>query len=165
MPRIDDGDSMARDAALIGVSQNEPLAFDVRVSAASAAAHVMSSWCGLRRVRPPSRRRPIPSDESFRRVATVCRRGEARLWTEQVHLPWSGTGAIARVSWLPAKLGEVMGLLREVQEMTAGRAMMTGRVGTARDGDHEPRSRCRRSAISRLRKSILSARSRTPREP
>jgi len=127
MASYDDGDSMARDAALIASSQNEPLAFDVRVSAASAAAPRYELLVRLASSPPPSRRRPIPSTNPLRRVANcVSTRGSASLdRAGAAAVEWNRSDCARQL--VACELGEVMGLLREVQEIQPGRAMMTGR--------------------------------------
>ena len=37
------------------------------------------------------------------------------MWNDQVRSPWTGTGAVIRFGWLPAKLAEITTLMNDVQ--------------------------------------------------
>jgi hypothetical protein len=76
------------------------------------------------------------------------------VWSAQTRSPWSGTGAVIRFGWLPAKLTEVAMLMHDVQQI-AGSIVMVGRVGIGAglmrvDGD----SRVQAAVVERLRSSV-----------
>ena len=121
----DDGDVLARDVMQVSSSQLEPMAFDVmldggeyrlRLLFASSPAAVSAQIESAQRLlsKPSS----ILTDEQ-----------ELEVWNAQVLSPWSGTGAVIRFGWLPAKLAEITTLMNEVQTI-AGPVVMAGRVGT-----------------------------------
>ena len=121
----DDGDVLARDVMLVSTSQLEPMAFDVmldggeyrlRLLFASSPAAVSAQIESAQRLlsKPSS----ILTDER-----------ELEVWTAHVRSPWSGSGAVIRFGWLPAKLAEITTLMNEVQTI-AGPVVMAGRVGT-----------------------------------
>ena len=121
----DDGDVLARDVMQVSSSQLEPMAFDVmldggeyrlRLLFASSPAAVSAQIESAQRLlsKPSS----ILTDER-----------ELEVWNAQVRSPWSGTGAVIRFGWLPAKLAEITTLMNEVQTI-AGPMVLAGRVGT-----------------------------------
>jgi|SoiMethySBSTD1v2_1073268.scaffolds.fasta_scaffold09989_5 glycolate oxidase FAD binding subunit len=125
-----DHERLAHDAAAVSASQIEPTAFDVRVPRANAGT---APYCLLVRIAssPSSVDGQIESARRLIPSAAQIVRGEleSALWSEQVRQCWSDAGAVVRLGWLPAKLGEVIALIHEVQKMAAGRVAMTGRVG------------------------------------
>ncbi len=61
----------------------------------------------------------------------VLRDGEeAELWRNQVRDPWTGTGAVVRLSWRPADLLSVLALIQDMQHRAQVPVVMTGRIGT-----------------------------------
>ncbi|MCC7415642.1 MAG: FAD-binding oxidoreductase [Acidobacteria bacterium] len=92
-------------------SQLEPLAFDVTWQPAPAALHIRFGS------------RPEVVDAQVEQARAMLRGAggstevieadeERRLWREQQMRPWSGSGAVARMSWLPANLSAVLSELR-----------------------------------------------------
>jgi glycolate dehydrogenase FAD-binding subunit len=146
----DDGEALARDVMQVSTSQLEPMAFDVmlesghyrlRLLFASSPAAVNSQ------VESAQRLLSKPS-------AVLTGDGEMAVWSAQTRSPWSGTGAVIRFGWLPAKLTEVAMLMRDVQQI-AGSIVMVGRVGIGAglmrvDGD----SRVQAAVVDRLRSSV-----------
>jgi glycolate oxidase FAD binding subunit len=146
----DDGDALARDVMQVSTSQLEPMAFDVileggqyrlRLLFASSPAAVNSQ------VESAQRLLSKPS-------SVVTGDGEMAVWSAQTRSPWSGTGAVIRFGWLPAKLTEVAMLMHDVQQI-AGSIVMVGRVGIGAglmrvDGD----SRVQAAVVERLRSSV-----------
>ncbi len=146
----DDGDVLARDVMQVSSSQLEPMAFDVmldggeyrlRLLFASSPAAVSAQIESAQRLlsKPSS----ILTDER-----------ELEVWNAQVRSPWSGTGAVIRFGWLPAKLAEITTLMNEVQTI-AGPVVMAGRVGTGAGllrVDADVRSQV--AVVERLRSSV-----------
>ncbi|MEQ1758579.1 MAG: FAD-binding oxidoreductase [Vicinamibacterales bacterium] len=60
----------------------------------------------------------------------LCDGEEAELWRNQVRDPWTGTGAVVRLSWRPADLSSVLALLQDMQHRVEVPIVMTGRIGT-----------------------------------
>ena len=152
-----DHERLAREAAAVSASQIEPTAFDVRLPRADA---------GIARYRLLVRIASSPSSvegqiESARRLIASAKqivRGEeeAALWTDQVRQCWTDGGAVVRLGWLPAKLGDVITLMHEVQKMASGRVAMTGRVAVGAgllsiDGDALTQA----AVVRRLRSSVF----------
>jgi glycolate oxidase FAD binding subunit len=153
----DDHERLARDVATISASQIEPTAFDVRVARADAGA--VPYRLLLRVASSPS---SVDGQiESARRMMAstsqiVRDESESALWTEQVQQPWSDAGAVVRLGWLPAKLGDVVTLVHEIQKIASGRVAMTGRVGVGAglltiDGDAMTQA----AVVRRLRSSVF----------
>jgi len=155
-----DAERLARDAASISASQVEPLAFDVRVSRFDAPPTSHETCQLLLRVASS----PSAVDaqiESVRRLAQsdgqlIVGEAESSVWKEQVRLPWKEGGAVVRVAWLPAKLADVITLIREVQQMAGGQLSMVGRVGAGAgllriEGDELTQS----AVVHRLRSSVV----------
>ena len=153
----DDHERLARDVAAVSASQIEPTAFDLRVPRADAS---VASYRLLLRVASS----PASVDaqiESARRVITagsqiIRDEPELALWTEQVRQSWSGDGAVVRLGWLPATLGEVITLIHDVQKMASGRVALAGRVGAGAglltiDGDAMTQT----AVVRRLRGSVF----------
>jgi glycolate dehydrogenase FAD-binding subunit len=153
----DNHERLARDVAAVSASQIEPTAFDLRVPRAGAG--VASSRLLLRVASSPA---SVDAQiESARRVIAagsqiVRDEPEAALWTEQVRQSWNGDGAVVRLGWLPAKLGEVITLIHDVQKMASGRVALAGRVGAGAglltiDGDAMTQT----AVVRRLRGSVF----------
>ena len=146
----DDGDVLARDVMQVSTSQLEPMAFDVmldggeyrlRLLFASSPAAVNAQIESAQRLlsKPSS----ILTDER-----------ELEVWNAQVRSPWSGTGAVIRLGWLPAKLAEITMLMNEVQTI-AGPVVLAGRVGIGAGllrVDADVRSQV--AVVERLRSSV-----------
>jgi glycolate oxidase FAD binding subunit len=162
-----DVERMTRDAAAIGGSQLEPIAFDVRVPPAGRATRAGDGTPGdgktyqllLRLASSPSAvdaqvlsvQRMLTGHVSMRRDAE-----ENALWSDHVRAPWLPEGAVVRVAWMPAKLDDVMTLVEEVQRMADGRVGLSGRVGAGAglltiEGDVLTQA----AVINRLRSSVF----------
>ena len=146
----DDGEVLARDVMQVSTSQLEPMAFDVmldggvyrlRLLFASSPAAVRSQIESAQRLlsKPSS----VLTDER-----------EVVVWNDQVRAPWSGTGAVIRLGWLPAQIVEITTLMHDVQKI-AGPVMLVGRVGTGAGllrVDADVRSQV--ALVQRLRSSL-----------
>lgn len=146
----DDGEALARDVMQVSTSQLEPMAADVllegghyrlRLLFASSPAAVTAQVESAQRL--------------LSKLSTVVTGDpEMDVWTDQVRLPWAGTGAVIRFGWLPAKLVDVATLMQDVQQI-AGPVVMAGRVGTGAglvrvDGD----VRTQAKVVERMRSSV-----------
>lgn len=118
-------DDLARDAAALAASQAEPTALDVRVTGAALALLVRlasSPAATAAQVDAVARLLSVPA-------ARVSGDEERAVWSEQVALPWTGHGPVVRVSWFPADLESVLGLLRAVEESGCRLVAFAGRAG------------------------------------
>jgi hypothetical protein len=111
----------------IAAGQLEPLAFDVRAVDTSEGLR----WTLLVRFASSPAAVATQLDAAralVRGETTALREGlEARAWSEQVGLAWEGEATVVRCSWLPSRLGEVLGLVRALRaECGVGFA---GRIG------------------------------------
>jgi len=146
----DEGETLARDVMQVSTSQLEPMAFDVmldggeyrlRMLFASSPAAVASQ------VESAQRLLSRPS-------AVITGDREMEVWADQTRAPWTGTGAVIRFGWLPAKLAEITTLMQDVQQI-AGPVVMVGRVGSGAglmrvDAD----TRAQAAVVERLRSSV-----------
>jgi glycolate oxidase FAD binding subunit len=126
---------LAADAAAIAAGQLEPLAFDVRLADTADGPR----WTLL--VRFASSPASVSTQLEAARAllhgdTTALREGlETRAWAEQVGLVWdpssalaeNGETAVVRCSWLPARLGDVLAMVRDLRGGCD--ATLTGRVG------------------------------------
>jgi glycolate oxidase FAD binding subunit len=126
---------LAADAAAIAAGQLEPLAFDVRLADTAEGPR----WTLL--VRFASSPASVSTQLEAARAllhgdTTALREGlETRAWAEQVGLVWDpssvlaapGETAVVRCSWLPARLGDVLAMVRDLRGGCD--ATLTGRVG------------------------------------
>jgi len=152
-----DSERLAHDTALVGASQVEPMAFDVRV------AHAGSSDAPCRLLlRLASSPSAVDAQvESARRLVArgaelLTGEAEALVWAEQVRAAWMASGAVVRIAWLPAKLADVISLIHEVQAMADGRVMLAGRAGAGAglltiEGDTLTQA----AVVRRLRSSVF----------
>jgi glycolate oxidase FAD binding subunit len=155
----DDGERLGRDAQAIMASQVEPMAFDVRIARSAVDPTTRSCLLLVRIASSPS---AVDAQiESAQRLLSGPSRlvrddQERAVWNEQVRGPWTESGAVVRVAWLPAKLTEVVTLVDEVQKMAAGRVSVWGRVGAGAgvitiDGDALTQA----AVVRRLRSSVF----------
>jgi glycolate dehydrogenase FAD-binding subunit len=155
----DDGERLGRDAQAILASQVEPIAVDVRVARRAAEVPTHSYLLLVRIASSPSSvDAQIESAQRLVSSASRLARGdeEHAVWNEQVRGPWTDSGAVVRVAWLPAKLAEVVTLVEDVQKMAAGRVSVWGRVGAGAgfmtiDGDAMTQA----AVVRRLRSSVF----------
>jgi glycolate oxidase FAD binding subunit len=126
---------LAADAAAMTAGQLEPLAFDVRVADTPEGPR----WTLLVRFAssPASVSTQLEAARSLLHgETTALREGlETRAWAEQVGLVWDASaapgggidGVVVRCSWLPARLGDLRAMVRDLR---AGCGVtLTGRVG------------------------------------
>jgi glycolate oxidase FAD binding subunit len=119
---------LVRDAGAISGSQIEPAAFDIRVEAAAGSRTALALL--IRFASSPSATdaqvaaaRALLSVEA----AVVSGADETRLWEEHIRAPWSGDGAVVRLSWLPTGLPDVLALTGEIARISAGSVALVGR--------------------------------------
>lgn len=145
-----DAAAVANAAAAIGASQLEPHAFDVYVGSAfrrtlliqfaSTQEAVDAQVDGLRRL--------IAAE----RFDIVTGAQEAASWRQQTRGVWDAPGAVIKVSWLPASLGALLGLVERIGGAGATATEFVGRASVGAgllrvDGD----VRSQVAAIERLR--------------
>ena len=138
------GARLASDVAALAASQLEPAACDVRSGGPSDLASPDRACTLLLRFAssPSSTEAQVAAAGAglSGEIEVLSGAAEAALWADQVRCPWvTGEGAAAggappavvRVSWLPARLAAVLGLLEDMRS-TAGAIALTGRaiVGT-----------------------------------
>lgn len=148
-----DIDAAARGLSALLASQLEPAACDVRAeggcrllvrfasSPAAAEAQIAAALA-------------LVGGEATAQATVVAGEPETALWAEQVSAPWARTGAVIRMSWLPAALGRVLALVQDVQRTTPSTVTFTGRAATGAgllgvDGDVQTLA----AAVERLRAS------------
>jgi len=153
----DDAERLGRDAQTLLGSQVEPIAFDVRVAQAGTDTTPYQLLMCIASS-PSAVDAQIESAQRLLSGGARLVRDEAEpaLWEQQVRGPWAESGVVARVAWLPAKLAEVVDLVREVQKMAAGRVSLWGRVGAGAgfmtiDGDALTQA----TVVRRLRSSVF----------
>jgi glycolate oxidase FAD binding subunit len=142
---IDDIDRVSR-------SQLEPTAYDVGLR---PGGHGDGSLSALVRFATSPEATAAQVAEALRLMTggsaqIVTGADESAVWADQVRRPWSGMGAVVRLSWLPAGLRQVMTLLDVLSGLT--HIELTGRAtvgaGFVRlDGDDDRIAR----AVERLR--------------
>jgi glycolate oxidase FAD binding subunit len=146
-----DPETMAREAAALAASQLEPAAFDIRAvfdgERSSLLLHVrFASSPAATDAQVAAARSLLAGGEA----ALASRDAETELWMRQIREPWHGDGAVVRMSWLPARLPQVLSLVGRL-ERSGGRAAFWARAmgaGFLRlDGDAASQI----AAIGRLR--------------
>ncbi len=120
---------LAANAAAIAASQIEPLACDVHVPAAgrpSLLVRFASSPAATRAQAATARTMLVGETEELSGDAERVR------WTGQVQAAWAGQAAVVRLSWMPARLAEVLRLVEDLRGRTSGALTLTARaiVGT-----------------------------------
>jgi glycolate dehydrogenase FAD-binding subunit len=155
----DDGERLGRDAQAMMASQVEPIALDVGIARPATDASSRPYRLLVRIASSPSAVE-AQIESAQRQLSSGARlvRGdeEHAVWNEQVRGPWTESGAVVRVAWLPAKLTEVVTLVDEVQKMASGRVSLCGRVGAGAgfmtiDGDAMTQA----AVVRRLRSSVF----------
>ena len=146
----DDGEVMARDVMQVSASQLEPMAFDVRLDGGEYRLRLLFASS------PAAVSAQVESAQRLLSKPSAVLDGDREIdvWTEQTRSVWSGTGAVVRLGWLPAKLAEMTTLMHDVQQI-AGPVVMVGRVGTGAgllriDAD----ARAQLAVVERLRASV-----------
>jgi glycolate oxidase FAD binding subunit len=143
-------DVLAREAAAIGGSQLEPVAFDVRSS--EATGHQLRLRFASS---PAATEAQISAARKLLSGGVEIARGgdETALWDEQRREPWQGSGLVVSLSWLPARLDEVLTLVQGTALSSGLKASLVGRVAGAGllrlEGEEDTHS----AAIATLRAS------------
>jgi glycolate oxidase FAD binding subunit len=136
--------ALARDAGAIAAGSLEPECCDVRVESedagrvvfrlllrfASSPAATDSQIAAARALMSggsPTREAPDPEGKGAVTVVTAER--ERLLWSGQLRAPWLAPGMVIRFSWLPARLGDVLSVVRGMYEEAGGAVIFSGRVG------------------------------------
>jgi glycolate oxidase FAD binding subunit len=128
--RYPDSGTLSQDAARLSASQLEPVAFDIRV-------HHGSGGETHRQLLVRFATSPEAVDAQADAARSLLAGGtesiaepEAVLWRDQTRQPWTGSGAVIRVGWLPASLPRVLDVL-DALEGPGGRSIgFHGRVMT-----------------------------------
>lgn len=131
-------EALARDVAALAASQIELAAFDIRASDRTGyellACFASSPAATDAQM---SAARALLTGEA----TVVTGERESSLWAGQLRVPWMGTGAVVRMSWLPSRLFDVLSLVRDVHHTVGGLVTLTGRaLGTGflrLEGDHQ----------------------------
>jgi glycolate oxidase FAD binding subunit len=128
--------TMTREVAALAASQIEPAAFDVRVGAGDAPYSLLlriatstaatDAQIAAARAMITGRSEVIASGVGVG-PPSVRLDAEQALWTGQIAAPWRGDATV-RLSWLPAKLPEVVALVGAIQHIDDVGAALTARV-------------------------------------
>jgi len=153
-----DGGALAAAAGEIAASQLDPLSVEAEINLGAAAARPIrqllvrfggTAASNLDQVAAAAR---LAAPFGPATEARLLDHDDADMWRDRDARVWSGSGAILRASWMPARLGDVLVLLKGVADATdvtidfAGRAAVGS--GTLRvEGD----AGAQVAAIARLR--------------
>jgi glycolate oxidase FAD binding subunit len=126
----EDADAMTRDVAALAASQIEPAAFDVWAGGAQASPYRLKLRIATS---PAATDAQIAAARALISGTSVVATGkeERAGWASHVASAWRGDATV-RLSWLPAKLPQVLSLVDEIQRggdvsaTLVGRAMGTG---------------------------------------
>jgi glycolate oxidase FAD binding subunit len=120
----DDGVALARDVAVLHGSQVELTSFDVSVA--------RGRWILLMRMASSPAATEAQAAEARRLLSSaptlVSGDDEAALWDEHICAPWSESGTVVRLSWLPSNLPAMVALLARVQDRGCRVALFSGRT-------------------------------------
>jgi glycolate oxidase FAD binding subunit len=142
--------ALARDAAALDASQIEAAAFDIRSDDGRPLQLLLRVATS-----PAARDAQITAARAMvtGRSTILTDTEEREAWAEQLAAPWHGDAAV-RLSWLPAKLPQLLAMLDEMRRGAdrvpvtfAGRVIGAGMVGLS--GETSVLARC----IERLRAS------------
>jgi glycolate oxidase FAD binding subunit len=170
-----DADLLAADVGALTRSQLEPFALDVRADLAGAGGQVLVCFASS----PQATDAQVEATRALLRGDTTLVAGSEQhaLWTAHIQAPWGGGAAfdgsrvpsgeaggrmspqadppaVVRLSWMPAKLAQVLAQLRDLQRTAGVPLTLTGRAGlgaglVAIGGDAATQA----SAVARLRAS------------
>jgi glycolate oxidase FAD binding subunit len=119
-----DGVALARDVAVLHGSQVELTSFDVSVA--------RGRWILLMRMASSPAATEAQAAEARRLLSSaptlVSGDDEAALWDEHLCAPWSESGTVLRLSWLPSSLPAVVALLARLQDRGCRVAVFAGRT-------------------------------------
>ena len=152
-------DALGRASAAIAESQLDPMCVDVRIEAGSGAApggtyRLLIRFAGLSEVNDAQLAEAQRRLASFdpRQSDAVSGDAERHAWDDQTRGPWSASGAVVKLSWLPATLPAVADLVATLGRTTGTTLTLTARaaLGTGHlrvDGN----TRTQAAAITTLR--------------
>jgi glycolate oxidase FAD binding subunit len=122
-----DPGTLAREAATLAASQLEPAAFDVHADL--EGARPVFSLIVRFASSPAATDAQVASARALLSGETTMVTGDAEtdLWTRRIRAPWAGGGVVIRMSWLPARLPQVLALITGL-ERSGGRASFTARA-------------------------------------
>ena len=118
-------DALARDVAALAASQIEPAAFDIWASAGDFPYRLRLRIA----TSPAATDAQIAAARALVSGQTLVESGEteAGIWRSHIAAPWR-SDAVLRLSWLPAKLPQVLGLIGTVQQADDVAVMLVGRA-------------------------------------
>ena len=115
----------ARAAQAVAASQLDPIALDLRTASATpgegeAPVEVLVRFASTRTVVDAEMGKAAGLLAQFEPARTVSVVGvdEQELWRAHRARPWEGTGAVIKLSWLPASLEAVLAVVRSFDERT-----------------------------------------------
>lgn len=119
--------AMARAAAAVVASQVEPAAVDVQVPAPAAPYRLLVRCASS----PAATEAQIAAVRALMRAETSVVTGDAEtaVWQEHIRAPWTGKGMVIRMSWLPARLDQVLALLDELRQASGAGLELRARAG------------------------------------
>lgn len=122
-----DPEALARDAAALASSQLEPAAFDLR--AVRDGGRPSFSLLVRFASSPAATDAQVAAARDLLSGAARLAQGddETELWRRQIQDVWDGTGAVVRMSWLPADLPRVLSLVSSL-DRNGGRLLFTARA-------------------------------------
>ena len=129
-------DALARDVAAIAASQIEPAALDVRAergdkdTRSGVAGDRLPYTLRLRiATSPAATDAQIAAARAMVSGEAVIETGdrEAGAWSSHIADPWRGD-AVVRVSWLPARLPQVLALVSALRDSDGAAAVLVGRA-------------------------------------
>ena len=118
---------LAQAVSVIGSSQLEPAAFDLRASTSMPCRLLIQFATTPAAVdaQIEEARRRLPAGE----VDVLTGAAEAEQWRDQTRRLWDSAGAVVRVSWLPAALEAVLALVFDIGRDQAKSVELVGRAG------------------------------------
>jgi glycolate oxidase FAD binding subunit len=152
--RCVDGAQASAFIALVGASQWEPTAFDIRAESHQAPVDVFLRFASTPGAAAAQVREVVEalSRAGSTDVDVVGGEAETALWHGQIEDAWSSDDVIVRLGWMPASPDVVFALLRDIGSRDGVRGTLVGRAGIGTglmQLSGEPRSQVR--AIERLR--------------
>jgi glycolate oxidase FAD binding subunit len=149
-----DDRALARDVNVVAASQLEPAAFDIRVDDGARSGGPLTVLVRFG-TSPAATDAQIAAARALMSGASTVLTGAAEwdAWNAHIRAPWSGDGAVVRLSWLPARLADVLALVSELTRITGARVVFVGRAGGGGTIRVEGPVGAQIDSVSRLRKS------------
>ncbi len=116
----DSTEVLAANVAALAASQLEPLSCDVQVEE-SGASRLLLRFASS----PASTHAQVAAARMIvaGQASDVTGDAERELWRAQVQAPWTGDGAVIRLSWMPSRLADVLRLVRDLRAHTGAVAL------------------------------------------